>query len=63
MRILILGLIFGYGLGLIFDAVNLAPFPFYRLMVGINGFFIVVQSVLLLAGFIPESPNSLLAKH
>lgn len=32
-------------------------------MVGINSIFIILQSVLLLVNYVPESPNSLIAKN
>lgn len=59
----VVGIIVSYGLGLILDAANANHFVFYRIMVAANAIMIVIQSVLLLIGYIPESPNSLLKKN
>lgn len=49
----VIGIIFSYGMGLIFNAVGLSAFLFYRLMVGIIAIFTIFQSVLLMSGYIP----------
>jgi MFS family permease len=56
----VVALVFSYGLGLILSIAKIEPFLFYRIMVSTNGLFVIVQSVLLLINFIPESPNSLI---
>ena len=58
----IVALVFVFGMGLAFDSASLAAEDFYRLMVSMVGVFVIIQSVLLVLGFIPESPNSLLAR-
>jgi MFS transporter, SP family, sugar:H+ symporter len=59
----VVALVTSYGLGLILQALNASPFVFYRIMVSVNALLIIVQSILLLVGFIPESPNSLIRKN
>lgn len=59
----VIALVLSYALGIIFTAIDLDAFVFFRLMVGINTIFIVLQSVLLLLNYVPESPNSLIASQ
>jgi MFS family permease len=61
--LVVIALVVSYALGLIFTAVDVGPFTFFRLMVGINAIFIILQSILLLVNYVPESPNSLIAKN
>lgn len=42
------------------QAVNLDPEPFWRIIWLFPAIPVIIQSVLLLAGFVPESPTSLL---
>ena len=58
----VIALIFSYGLGLILSAAGVGDFPFYRVMVSMNLVTLVIQTVCLLT-WIPESPNSLIAKN
>lgn len=59
----VVALVVSYGIGLIFQATNVADYTFYRLMVGLNGITLLIQTVLLLSNYVPESPNSLIAKN
>ena len=61
--IVVFAIIISYGLGLILQKTNVEPFVFYRIMVSINAVMIVAQSLLLLVGYVPESPNSLIRKN
>jgi hypothetical protein len=59
----VIALVVSYGIGLIFQATNVPDYLFYRLMVGLNAITLALQTVLLLANYVPESPNSLIAKN
>lgn len=59
----VFGVIISYGIGLIMQKTNVNAFVFYRIMVSINAVLIIAQSILLLVGYIPESPNSLIRKN
>lgn len=59
----VFGIIISYGIGLIMQKTNVSAFVFYRIMVSINAVLIVGQSILLLVGYVPESPNSLIKKN
>ena len=59
----VIALVVSYGIGLIFQATNLDDFTFYRLMVALNGITLLIQTILLLGNYVPESPNSLIAKN
>jgi MFS family permease len=59
----VIALVVSYGIGLILNALDAAPFVFYRIMVGLNAITIIVQSILLIINYVPESPNSLIAKN
>ena len=59
----VVALVVSYGIGLIFQATNVPDEVFYHLMVSINGFFVILQSILLLINYVPESPNSLISKN
>ncbi len=56
----LVGVVVSYALSLILSAANADPFVFYRVILLFNVLFILVQTALLLVGFIPESPNSLI---
>jgi MFS family permease len=57
------GFVTAYALGLILQTTNASPFVFYRVMVSANALLIIIQSVLLIANFIPESPCSLIRRN
>ena len=59
---IIIGIIFSYGIGLAMKD-NANNEAFYRIMVTMPAFFIIVQSLALILNFIPESPNSLIKKN
>jgi MFS family permease len=44
------------------DAIHLAAEPFWRIIWAANSFVIVIQSILLLVNYVPESPNSYIMK-
>jgi hypothetical protein len=49
----VVALVFSYGIGLIFQATNVPDLIFYHMMVSINGFFVIFQSILLLINYVP----------
>jgi hypothetical protein len=51
--LVVFALVISYALGLIFTAANIGPFAFFRLMVGLNAIFIILQSILLLVNCVP----------
>lgn len=59
----VIALVISYGIGLILNASAVDHYTFYRLMVGLNAIPIIIQSILLIVGYIPESPNSLILKN
>jgi MFS family permease len=59
----VFAIVFTFALGAILEDVGASPFVFYRVMVSYNVVLILLQSVLLMTGFIPESPNSLISKN
>lgn len=56
----VIALVVSYALGLILTAAEVGPFAFYRVMVGFNFLTLAIQTICLVAGVIPESPNSLI---
>lgn len=56
-------MIISFGVGLIMQKTNVQPVAFYHIMVSVNAILIVIQSLLLLVGYIPESPNSLIRRN
>lgn len=56
------GFVVAYALGLILQKTEASPIVFYRVMTLANAVIIIVQSILFLLNFVPESPNSLLRK-
>jgi MFS family permease len=60
---IITGIIVSYALGLLLSKINAAPFVFYRVMVTSNSVTIIMQSILLLVDYIPESPCSLIRQN
>jgi hypothetical protein len=59
----VVAVVVSYGIGLIFQATGVDAVVYYHLMISIIGFFVILQSILLLVDFVPESPNSLIAKN
>ena len=59
----LLGMVFVFAVGLILNAADATPTTFFHTIVTVNCFFVLFQSILLLVNFIPESPNSLLARN
>lgn len=59
----VMGIISSYGIGLILNGANIGPNAFYHIMVSLPAAIIIVQSILFLINFIPESPNSLILKN
>ena len=59
----VLAVCIAYAMGIVMNAAHVSDYPFYRIMVGANAILIVLQSILLLVNYIPESPNSLIAKN
>lgn len=49
----VIALVFSYGIGIAMQATDVPDDKFYRLMVGLIGIFIIFQSLMLVAGFIP----------
>lgn len=56
----VIGLVVSYGMGLILSKINADPFLYYRVMLSFNGITTIIQSVLMLVDYIPESPYSLI---
>ena len=56
----LVGVVVSYALSLILTAADASPQVFCRVLLLFNVLFILAQTALLLAGFIPESPNSLI---
>ena len=59
----LIGMVFAFAIGLILNAADATPTTFFHTIVTVNCFFVIMQSILLLVDFIPESPNSLIAKN
>ena len=59
----VVAVVISYGIGLVFETTGVDRAVFYHLMVSIIGFFVIFQSVMLIINFVPESPNSLIAKN
>lgn len=56
------GLVIAYGIGLILVETNVGPDAFYHIMVSVIAVIQIFQSIMFLIDYVPESPNSLLAK-
>ena len=59
----VLALVVNYAIGTVLTKSNTAPFTFFRIMISYDSVLILVQTVLLLVNYIPESPNYLLKKN
>jgi hypothetical protein len=49
----VVGVVFSYGIGLILNAADVGPYAFYHTMVSLNAITIIIQSILLIVNFIP----------
>lgn len=49
----VVGVVFSYGIGLILKAADVGPYAFYHIMVSLNAITIIIQSILLIVNFIP----------
>ena len=56
----VFGILLTFSVGLLLSKINTAPFIFCRIMLSYDSLLIIVQSILLLTNFIPESPSSLI---
>jgi hypothetical protein len=56
------GLVIAYGIGLILQVSNAGPDTFYHVMVSVIGVIQIFQTIMLLIDYVPESPNSLIAR-
>ena len=59
----VVGIVISYSIALILTSVNASPFVYYRVMLTTNAVTIIAQSILLLIGYIPESPCSLIKRN
>ena len=60
---ILVGIVYSFAFGLGLDFGGLRDHTFYRVMSSMNIPFLVAQLVCLLVGYIPESPNSLIANE
>ena len=49
----LIGMVFVFAIGLILDAIEVTPTTFFHVIVTVNCFFVLLQSLLLLVDFIP----------
>jgi len=59
---IMVGIVFGFGIGRAMEG-RVSDEAFYRIMVSIPAFFVIVQSLALIFNYVPESPISLLKKN
>jgi len=59
----VVGLVISYGTGLILTKLGVHPFIFFRIMMTFTAVTLVIQSILLLFDYVPESPFSLIKKQ